>query len=111
MKKQNLRMLCVLLAAMLLLSGCTFRLDAFDRSETEQVEANTAAQEDYHEKLDEIVALLNEVYVDGYDTDKLGDSLHRRPLPRPATAGATMSVPRTTTPLSSPTRMPTSASV
>lgn len=75
MKKQNLRMLCVLLAAMLLLSGCTFRFDAFDRSETEQVEANTAAQEDYHEKLDEIVALLNEVYVDGYDTDKLGDYL------------------------------------
>lgn len=75
MKKQNLRMLCVLLAAMLLLSGCTFRFDAFDRSETEQVEADTAAQEDYHEKLDEIVALLNEVYVDGYDTDKLGDYL------------------------------------
>lgn len=73
MKKQNLRMLCVLLAAMLLLSGCTFRFDAFDRSETEQVEADTATQEDYHEKLDEIVALLNEVYVDGYDTDKLGD--------------------------------------
>lgn len=75
MKKQNLRMLCVLLAAMLLLSGCTFRFDAFDRSETEQVEADTAAKEDYHEKLDEIVALLNEVYVDGYDTDKLGDYL------------------------------------
>lgn len=75
MKKQNLRMLCVLLAAMLLLSGCTFRFDAFDRSETEQVEADTSAQEDYHEKLDEIVALLNEVYVDGYDTDKLGDYL------------------------------------
>lgn len=75
MKKQNLRMLCVLLAAMLLLSGCTFRFDAFDRSETEQVEADTAVQEDYHEKLDEIVALLNEVYVDGYDTDKLGDYL------------------------------------
>ena len=75
MKKQNLRMLCVLLAAMLLLSGCTFRFDAFDCSETEQVEADTAAQEDYHEKLDEIVALLNEVYVDGYDTDKLGDYL------------------------------------
>lgn len=75
MKKQNLRMLCVLLAAMLLLSGCTFRFDAFDRSETEQVEADTAAQKDYHEKLDEIVALLNEVYVDGYDTDKLGDYL------------------------------------
>ncbi len=75
MKKQNLRMLCVLLAAMLLLSGCTFRFDAFDRSETEQVEADTAAQEDYHEKLDEVVALLNEVYVDGYDTDKLGDYL------------------------------------
>lgn len=75
MKKQNLRMLCVLLAAMLLLSGCTFRFDAFDRSETEQVEADTAAQEDYHEKLDEIVALLDEVYVDGYDTDKLGDYL------------------------------------
>lgn len=75
MKKQNLRMLCVLLAAMLLLSGCTFRFDAFDRSETEQIEADTAAQEDYHEKLDEIVALLNEVYVDGYDTDKLGDYL------------------------------------
>lgn len=75
MKKQNLRMLCVLLAAMLLLSGCTFRFDAFDRSETGQVEADTAAQEDYHEKLDEIVALLNEVYVDGYDTDKLGDYL------------------------------------
>lgn len=75
MKKQNLRMLCVLLAAMLLLSGCTFRFGAFDRSETEQVEADTAAQEDYHEKLDEIVALLNEVYVDGYDTDKLGDYL------------------------------------
>ena len=75
MKKQNLRMLCVLLAAMLLLSGCTFRFDAFDRSKTEQVEADTAAQEDYHEKLDEIVALLNEVYVDGYDTDKLGDYL------------------------------------
>lgn len=75
MKKQNLRMFCVLLAAMLLLSGCTFRFDAFDRSETEQVEADTAAQEDYHEKLDEIVALLNEVYVDGYDTDKLGDYL------------------------------------
>lgn len=75
MKKQNLRMLCVLLAAMLLLSGCTFRFGAFDRSETEQVEADTATQEDYHEKLDEIVALLNEVYVDGYDTDKLGDYL------------------------------------
>lgn len=75
MKKQNLRMLCVLLAAMLLLSGCTFRFDAFDRSETEQIEADTATQEDYHEKLDEIVALLNEVYVDGYDTDKLGDYL------------------------------------
>lgn len=75
MKKQNLRILCVLLAAMLLLSGCTFRFDAFDRNETEQVEADTAAQEDYHEKLDEIVALLNEVYVDGYDTDKLGDYL------------------------------------
>ena len=75
MKKQNLRMLCVLLAAMLLLSGCTFRFDAFDRSETGRVEADTAAQEDYHEKLDEIVALLNEVYVDGYDTDKLGDYL------------------------------------
>jgi carboxyl-terminal processing protease len=75
MKKQNLRMLCVLLAAMLLLSGCTFRFDAFDRTETEQVEADTAAQEDYHEKLDEIVELLNEVYVDGYDTDKLGDYL------------------------------------
>lgn len=75
MKKQNLRMFCVLLAAMLLLSGCTFRFDAFDRNETEQVEADTATQEDYHEKLDEIVALLNEVYVDGYDTDKLGDYL------------------------------------
>lgn len=75
MKKQNLRMLYVLLAAVLLLSGCTFRFDAFDRSETEQVEADTATQEDYHEKLDEIVALLNEVYVDGYDTDKLGDYL------------------------------------
>ena len=75
MKKQTLRMLCVLLAAVLLLSGCTFRFDAFDRSETEQVEADTATQEDYHEKLDEIVALLNEVYVDGYDTDKLGDYL------------------------------------
>lgn len=75
MKKQNLRMLCVLLAAVLLLSGCTFRFDAFDRSETEQVDADTATQEDYHEKLDEIVALLDEVYVDGYDTDKLGDYL------------------------------------
>lgn len=75
MKKQNLRMLCVLLAAMLLLSGCTFRIDAFNHTESEQTEADTAAQEDYHEKLDEIVALLNEVYVDGYDTDKLGDYL------------------------------------
>lgn len=75
MKKQNLRMLCALLAAVLLLSGCTFRFDAFDRSETEQVEADTATQEDYHEKLDEIVALLDEVYVDGFDTDKLGDYL------------------------------------
>ena len=74
MKKQNQRLLCALLAAVLLIfSGCTFRFDTTSRVDSEP--SASAVQEDYHEKLDEIVALLDRVYVDGYDTDKLGDYL------------------------------------
>ena len=60
-------------AVLLIFSGCTFRFDTTSRVDSEP--SASAVQEDYHEKLDEIVALLDRVYVDGYDTDKLGDYL------------------------------------
>lgn len=77
MKNSALKMtLCILLAIGLCLSmtGCYINANysPFRQRNTE----TTASQgEDYHQKLDEIVALLDQYYVDGYSTEELGDYL------------------------------------
>lgn len=68
--------ICILLAIVLCLSvtGCYFSgnlapVSPAPASETQSQEA------DYKQKLDEIVGVLDQYYVDGYSTDKLGDYL------------------------------------
>lgn len=68
----------LLLAALLIsLSGCD--LTSFLMRKTHDgatnTPQNTTQSADYEEKLAELIALLDEVYVDGYDTEKLGDLL------------------------------------
>lgn len=55
--------LCLILA---LLTGCVPQFTP---------QSDTSQKTDYEKKLDELVDLLSEVYVDGYTTDELGDYL------------------------------------
>ena len=64
---------CVLAAALLFsATGCSFVLTS-KPGQTE--EATQAENAEYADKLEEIVALLDRVYVDGYSTEELGDLL------------------------------------
>lgn len=68
--------ICILLAIVLCLSvtGCYFSGNFAPDSPAPASE--TPSQEaDYKQKLDEIVGVLDQYYVDGYSTDKLGDYL------------------------------------
>lgn len=79
MKRFSKPLVAVLLLAALLisLSGCD--LTSFLMQQTHDgatnTPQNTTQSADYEEKLAELIALLDEVYVDGYDTEKLGDLL------------------------------------
>lgn len=77
MKKSLLKItLCVLLAVGICLSatGCFIRANYTmpTQSSTTPTEAQDEA---YKQKLDEIIALLDQYYVDDYSTEKLGDYL------------------------------------
>lgn len=72
--------LCVLLALCICLgiSGCAITARTLLSRENEQLAKEpdaSATAENYHDKVDEIVALLEEYYVDGYTTEELGDYL------------------------------------
>ncbi len=54
------------------LCGC---LPQDDSSDMIRVPPIASKEDDYHDKVDEIVALLDQYYVDGYDTAELGDYL------------------------------------
>lgn len=79
MKRFSKPLVAVLLLAALLLSLSGCGLTSFLMQKTHDDASNTlqnATQSaDYEEKLAELIALLDEVYVDGYDTEKLGDLL------------------------------------
>lgn len=67
-------LLCMLLLCSVLFSGC---LPYYIQS-TEQTESKQSQEEsrpEYYEKLDEILAILDEYYVDDYSTEELGDYL------------------------------------
>ena len=65
--------LCVMAAAM---SGCLSALLLTNREvNDEPAESLSTEDAEYVAKLEEIVALLDEVYIDGYDTEELGDYL------------------------------------
>ena len=67
-------LLCMLLLCSVLFSGC---LPYYIQS-TEQTEPKQSQEEsrpEYYEKLDEILAILDEYYVDDYSTEELGDYL------------------------------------
>ena len=67
-------LLCMLLLCSVLFSGC---LPYYIQS-TEQTEPKQSREEsrpEYYEKLDEILAILDEYYVDDYSTEELGDYL------------------------------------
>ncbi|MBQ7870733.1 MAG: S41 family peptidase [Oscillospiraceae bacterium] len=64
-----------LLILTVVLSGCLSTLLLANR-DAAPVESSAATEDaDYMAKLEEIVALLDEVYIDGYDTEALGDYL------------------------------------
>lgn len=63
--------LMLVVAMVLSLSGCLLSAP----QETVSIPAIASKNPDYHDKLDEIVALLEKYYVDGYETDELGDYL------------------------------------
>lgn len=66
----------ILLTALLLsLTGCANLLVNMKTNTDSQVNTVTDKETDYEAKLAELIALLDEVYVDGYDTEKLGDLL------------------------------------
>lgn len=66
----------ILLTALLLsLTGCANLLVNMKTKTDSQVNTVTDKETDYEAKLAELIALLDEVYVDGYDTEKLGDLL------------------------------------
>ena len=77
MKKSILKVsLCILLAVGICLSatGCYIRTNY--TMPTQSSTAPTEAQDEaYKQKLDEIIALLDQYYVDDYSTEKLGDYL------------------------------------
>ncbi len=79
-------LLCLLLILCVSVSfgGCLFITSGVEgllEAEKEEIEdkketaTKPEADSDYHEKVDEIVALLEEYYVDGYSTEELGDYL------------------------------------
>ena len=64
-----------LLILTVVLSGCLSTLLLANR-DAAPVESSAATEDaDYMAKLEELVALLDEVYIDGYDTEALGDYL------------------------------------
>lgn len=75
MKQFSKLLVALLLIAVLTaaFSGCAFADHLLSRPDEENVQPSESA--DYEAKLAEIVALLDEVYVDGYDTTELGDLL------------------------------------
>lgn len=80
MKKFCKPLICVLLTLILLLnlSGCSlaalFSALALPDERTDLTPEETK-EITYQEKLDEVVELLDKVYIDGYNTDELGDYL------------------------------------
>lgn len=75
--KHKLVILMALVLCVALLSGCSLLLaNMYDGIGSLSTEDQTATVDaDYLAKLEELVALLDTVYVDGYDTDALGDYL------------------------------------
>lgn len=79
MKRTLLISISALLIAALL-TGCTLLpADLFtsvsQNDPTEPTDNTVTVDADYLAKLEEVVGLLDKVYIDGYDTDKLGDYL------------------------------------
>lgn len=64
-----------LLVLAVVLAGCLPGLLLADRSEAPAESSAATEDPDYIAKLEEIVALLDQVYIDGYDTEALGDYL------------------------------------
>ena len=79
MKKQNLRMLCVLLA-MLLLSGCTFRFSALTAARPAG-RGRYSHAEDYHESSTRSSRCSTESMSTAATPTSSAITLHRRPLP------------------------------
>ena len=83
MKKALKIFLCLILIVSIPLSlcGCIFygingMADLFEDGEPVIVpDKESSGEEDYHAKVDEIVGLLEEYYVDGYSDEELGDYL------------------------------------
>lgn len=72
--KRNLMILTAALLIAALLSGCV-QITPRLAPAPEATENTVTVDADYLAKLEEAVALLDTVYVDGYDTSKLGDYL------------------------------------
>lgn len=70
------RTICILLVigVCLSVSGCVIRIPYESPAQASSKPADRQ-EEAYKEKLDEIIAVLDQYYVDGYSTDELGDYL------------------------------------
>lgn len=79
--KQNKSMirktLCILLAIgiSLSISGCYYKLTPVRPSKPDSTAPTEPQDTSYQQKLEEIIAYLDQYYVDGYSTEKLGDYL------------------------------------
>ena len=68
-------LVAALLILTVVLSGCLSTLLLANQAEPSEESSTATEDADYMAKLEEIVALLDEVYIDGYDTEALGDYL------------------------------------
>lgn len=73
--KQKIILITALALCVSLLSGCAFVLSPLGSVQTTKDDNTVTVDADYLAKLQEVVALLDTVYVDGYDTENLGDAL------------------------------------
>ena len=78
MKKSVMKsVICILLAIWFCVSatGCYFAGNTSNNWQNSNTTPTASQDEAYKEKLDEIIAILDQYYVDGYSTEELGDYL------------------------------------
>ncbi len=78
--KQKFMALMLLVAILLSMNGCMLLINENDATitvspATEEGETVIQSDSEYQKKLDEVIALLDQYYIDGYDKTELGDYL------------------------------------